>query len=269
MLSVVAGTIAIVAVIVLIARRWRRQPVVDDTEVIRELERAEAAVRAQERLCWKPVCEDGDAGPASSKFGGRPLRINDEPWPACGNCREPMQLFVQLDSAALPVPSPFGDGVLQFFYCTNSGADCETECDAWAPRSKSTLLRVVPNAGSTHPRLPASAAFPARTIRSWVPSADYPQYEDYERLGLDVPLYLDRDLALKCPTQGGDKLLGWPAWVQSAEYPRCTRCGSEMRVIFQIDSEDHVPYMFGDVGTGHISSCPDHPSELAFGWACS
>ena len=39
--------------------------------------------------------------------------------------------------------------------------------------------------------------------------------------------------------------------------------------IFQLDSEDHVPFMFGDVGTGHITQCPEHLEVVAFGWACS
>jgi hypothetical protein len=42
-----------------------------------------------------------------------------------------------------------------------------------------------------------------------------------------------------------------------------------MHLLFQIDSEDNLPYMFGDAGCGHITQCPKHPHRLAFGWACS
>jgi hypothetical protein len=42
-----------------------------------------------------------------------------------------------------------------------------------------------------------------------------------------------------------------------------------MQFVFQIASEDNIPYMFGDVGTGHITQCPEHKNQLAFGWACS
>jgi uncharacterized protein YwqG len=65
-----------------------------------------------------------------------------------------------------------------------------------------------------------------------------------------------------------DKLLGWPYWVQSLEYPECPDCGKEMSLVFQIDSEDNLPYMFGDCGCGHITQCKDHPERLAFAWAC-
>lgn len=33
--------------------------------------------------------------------------------------------------------------------------------------------------------------------------------------------------------------------------------------------EGDVPFMFGDVGRGHVTQCPDHEDVVAFGWACS
>lgn len=70
------------------------------------------------------------------------------------------------------------------------------------------------------------------------------------------------------PNATGDKLGGWPAWVQGVEYPDCPRCGARMALLFQLDSEENVPWMFGDVGCGHVTRCPAHPDEVAFGWAC-
>jgi uncharacterized protein YwqG len=66
----------------------------------------------------------------------------------------------------------------------------------------------------------------------------------------------------------GDKLLGWPAWIQGIEYPECPDCGDSMKLIFQIDSEDNLDYMFGDVGCAHITQCEKHPHRLAIAWAC-
>ena len=65
-----------------------------------------------------------------------------------------------------------------------------------------------------------------------------------------------------------DKLAGWPCWVQGNEQPLCPTCGSTMRLLFQVDSEDHVPFMWGDAGIGHITQCPTHLDVVAFGWAC-
>jgi uncharacterized protein YwqG len=69
-------------------------------------------------------------------------------------------------------------------------------------------------------------------------------------------------------SEPGDKLAGWPAWVQHTEYPACPRCGEQMILVFQADSEDNIPYMFGDVGCGHITQCPQRKDVMAFGWAC-
>ena len=66
----------------------------------------------------------------------------------------------------------------------------------------------------------------------------------------------------------GDKLGGWPYWVQGPELPQCPECSETMALVFQLDSEDNVPHMFGDAGIGHILQCPDHPEQLSWGWAC-
>ena len=66
-----------------------------------------------------------------------------------------------------------------------------------------------------------------------------------------------------------DKLGGWPHWIQGVEYPDCPQCNTRMQLVFQIDSNDNVPHMFGDVGCGHITQCPTHKDVVTFGWACS
>ena len=61
-----------------------------------------------------------------------------------------------------------------------------------------------------------------------------------------------------------DKLLGWPSWPQYVDYPSCRACGRELWLVFQLESDQNLWYMFGDEGCGHITCCPDHPEELAF-----
>jgi uncharacterized protein YwqG len=41
-----------------------------------------------------------------------------------------------------------------------------------------------------------------------------------------------------------------------------------MHLVLQLDSDDSIPHMFGDVGCGHVTQCSEHPDVLAFGWAC-
>lgn len=39
-------------------------------------------------------------------------------------------------------------------------------------------------------------------------------------------------------------------------------------LLFQVDSDVHIPFMFGDAGIGHITQNPDDANEVAFAWAC-
>jgi uncharacterized protein YwqG len=56
--------------------------------------------------------------------------------------------------------------------------------------------------------------------------------------------------------------------VQGVEYPHCPECGEAMQLVFQLDSEDNIDYMFGDSGCAHVTQCKNHPHQLALGWAC-
>ncbi|MBV9774390.1 MAG: DUF1963 domain-containing protein [Gemmatimonadetes bacterium] len=235
----------------------------------RSLRQKLAAVR---RRTWIPEVVDGDGGRADSKFSGRPYIPPSEAWPACGNCGKPMQLFVQLNGRDLPAEAgeALGGGLLQFFYCTSDDPHCESECEAYFPNATSTLLRLlVPGeATGADGAEPPAGMFPPRRIVGWTESPDYPNWEELDELGIELGDEEADALHEQDFPRDGEKLLGWPAWVQSVEYPACPECSGQMELLFQIDSEHNLPYMFGDVGTGHITQCPVHRHQLAFGWAC-
>jgi uncharacterized protein YwqG len=241
---------------------------------------------------WKPVVEDGDGPATASKFCGTPWFGPDAPWPDCGHCEQPLQLFLQLDLNDLPeeLGRPFGDGLLQLFYCTRD------ECQGyggWDPFADDlSRVRVVhptgPGLKAEVPQPPGD--FPAKRIVDWERCLDLPSPVEHEELGLKYTYDFGAGtLRLECPELGfdvtnpmkdcqaeeiaisesGDKLGGWPAWVQGVEYPSCPRCGRRMGLVFQVESEDNVPFMFGDAGCGHITQCPEHKDVVAFGWACS
>ena len=225
------------------------------------------------RACWLPVVEDGDGAVTGSKFAGVPYLAEGEAWPVCPNCGNAIQLFLQLNSDELPEESgkPWGDGLLQFFYCTNKKPACELDCAAWSEFAKSVLIRVVPagDALSAYSEIPVIGAFPPKRIVGWTQTDDLPQYwEEMQDLGVHLSEADAEELSETYPREG-EKLLGWPYWVQGKEYPNCPECGSEMQLVFQIDSEQSLPYMFGDAGAGHITQCPEHRTVPAFRWACS
>jgi hypothetical protein len=121
--------------------------------------------------------------------------------------------------------------------------------------------------------LGAGAAAPAgmvppRRIVGWTPVVDLPGAEELSTAGVELEEDEEDALAERGFPRAGERLLGWPHWIQGVEYPKCRSCGRQMSLLFQLDSERNLPYMFGDAGVGHVTQCPAHHAELAFGWAC-
>lgn len=211
----------------------------------------------------------------------------DEEWPACRQCKDPMQFFLQLSLESLPAAfEGRGKGLLQLFYCSRDDGDCET----WSPFSGTHVVRLRSGPGEVVAPPAGLPPFPARSIVGWTELRDYPGSAEHDELGLayeydfrkkrvsvrnaahgvelrDFDIELGVEEAIGA-AESGDKLGGWPAWIQGVEYPTCPECGQRMALVFQLDSEDNIPHMFGDVGCGHITQCRAHPGVLAFGWAC-
>ena len=233
----------------------------------------EHLLQPYKRKAWIPEVKDQVSNPHSSKFSGIPALSKGEEWPCCANCNEPMQLFLQLNAKDLPEQdrNVFEDGLLQVFYCTNFEKQCEVDCEAFFPFSKSTLVRIVHYKSSelaALERSPVRDAYPEKEIISWIKKDDYPNWEEVESLGVTLTDEQSDILGESGYPRPGDKLFGWPCWVQGVEYPDCPECGKAMQLVFQIDSEDNVPYMFGDSGCAHITQCPQHQNILAIAWAC-
>jgi uncharacterized protein YwqG len=245
------------------------------------------------RPAWKPIVEEGDGAAAVSKFCGTPWIGPDAPWPDCGHCKEPLPLFLQLNLGDLPkeLGKRLGMGLLQLFYCTRYDCQCS---GGWEPFADDlSRVRVVqPNWPilTTTSVAQRDSEFPAKRIVGWNRITDLPTPCEHDQLGLNYTYDFDAGtLRLQCPelefdltnpmndcpaekiavSELGDKLVGWPAWVQDVEYPNCPQCGCQMVHVFQVDSEHNIPFMFGDVGRGHITQCPEHKEIVAFGWACS
>lgn len=230
-------------------------------------------IEPYKRKAWIPKVIEEVSDRSSSKFSGIPVLKENEIWPNCRFCNLPMQLFLQLSSDDLPeeADKPFGEGFLQVFYCTNTYKKCEAECKAFFPFSKSTLIRLLKFGQPLDKNEiinPVKKAFPEKKIIGWEEKDDYPNWEELEQSGCslsDEQLDGLDELGYPLPK---DKLSGWPYWIQGVEYPNCPECGNRMDFIFQIDSEDNLPYMFGDAGCSHIFQCKTHNDKIAIAWAC-
>jgi uncharacterized protein YwqG len=228
------------------------------------------------RTAYIPVVQEKEAVfSAASKLGGSPFLRNEEDWPVCPNCKRHMTFFMQLNLAILPTATQ--KGLLQFFTCTSwDEPNCQLDLENYFHFSKGTVLRIIhPDGESKTVEANVLDSFPEKIITDWTPKDDYPSTEEYIDLGIvssfnedPVEIY-DELYEQGYWALGGEKLFGWPNWVQGAEYPKDRDTGELMKLLFQIGSKDNIPYMWGDVGTGHISQSPSNPNELAWGWACS
>lgn len=224
------------------------------------------------RVAYVPaVTEQEPSFSDQSKIGGYPYLRNVNDWPVCPNCKRNMQLFLQLDVEEIPNRKDFG--LIQLFYCTSESPHCESDLEAFFPFSKGVNCRKIQVGGASAQVKPIiDEVFPEKVITGWSRKDDYPHYEEYDQLGISFDidddisdLMFERDMGVPL---SGDKMLGWPHWVQSVEYPNDRKTSKQMKLLFQLDSEDNLPYMFGDSGIGHLTESPDNENELGFGWAC-
>jgi uncharacterized protein YwqG len=223
------------------------------------------------RTAYLPATEPAEIG-RSSGFGGRAHLPEGVEHPVCPNCAQPMPLLAQLALSELPDDArPEGSGLLQVFYCSQApvGSDmpCDVDLEGWAAFSKAHCVRLVPD-GPGQPS-PAGIPHPDRRVVGWSPIQDYPNGEELRDLGLAISDSVWDALGEADIPRSGEKLGGWPNWIQGVEYPNCPECGNTMGLVLQIDSDQNVPVMFGDMGIGHVTQCKAHPRVLAFAWACS
>ena len=236
--------------------------------------------RVLRRPTWLPLTGQGEDRPTASRYGGIPWLSRGESWPPCGHCHRAMHLFLQINLEESPadVGGRFGRGMIEFFYCKRR--DCVEDCGRKFPPDEMSLVRLVDldepgRPGSRHEG--PEDLFPADLIVDWEEQMDYhPDRDDLKELGIEVTDE-ERDLFDGFGLiETGDKLGGWPAWIQGSQSMACRSCGRSMQHIFQFEPHVHLDYSFGqeffdrpvDWGCGWLFQCPEHKNQLAFTWQC-
>lgn len=230
----------------------------------------------------RPRIERGDGWPSASKYGGTPMLGEEEPWPTCENCDEPMHLLVQLDLATLPEGvHRVSHGWVQLFYCVSAEPHCEEDCEAWAPGAASTLARWIAEGRAREVEadehaMPPSPDFTPSLVVGWAADdAELPAFGDSDELAT-ILAKEDIDHQELCEhgatASPGDKLGGWPAWLGAPVYPRCPQCRAPMTFFLQIESKGLSGHAFGGPAAdnharGYLFQCTDHPEYVAFRWA--
>ncbi|WP_442510523.1 DUF1963 domain-containing protein [Novipirellula sp. SH528] len=211
----------------------------------------------------------GGGSPAASKIGGVPWLDTADDWPLCGHCDNPMQFLFQLnlEETSRLTCGPSGTGLFQVFYCTTSDTYCdELGDDPFSPYGMHLCARHYrPKADSAAVKKPRSAnSLKPKTIVEWSATTEYPSYED--AIKLKGVSFTDEETNFICLeddslTQMGEKLGGWPGFIQGADYPACPTCSQPMKFVFQLASfGSRIAFLF---------RCSKHRSTLAFSWQCS
>lgn len=210
----------------------------------------------------------GDASRTASKVGGIPWLDTVDDWPRCGHCDNPMQFLFQLnlEETGQLKGGPQGTGFLQVFYCTTPDTYCdELGSNPFSPFGKHLCARHYRpkvNSPTAIKKSPAPDPLQRKTIIDWIPTTEYPVFEDTLKLK-DVE-FTDEEADFMCrdaPTVTNEKLGGWPGFIQGADYPECPTCKQPMQFVFQLSSfESRIAFLF---------RCSKHKSTLAFSWQCS
>lgn len=203
-----------------------------------------------------------------SKLGGLPYLSQENDYPKCSNCGRHLQLLVQLNLEDIPENTE--KGLIQLFFCTNPNTGCESKL--LSKNSTTSLCRKVETTEdiirefSNH-----DYVFPEKRITQFIEHIDYPHSEDYNQLDIELQVpdaIYDYMLANNIgTTNDNDKLFGYPRWLQSSAFSK-DQNSDDRHLLFQLASNDNLPFMFGDSGIGYLIKITNNNNELSFNWQC-
>jgi len=194
-----------------------------------------------------------------TKFGGFPYLLQNERWPVCSACQEPMAFVLQVNFADLPPQLRLGRyDLLAFYYCL----DC---CPRSSLDDKGFQLHL--RRTSPHDELqPAHFALrrddkaePQECAVVFRPFEDLPPAESIVAiLGTDEEAQSEYERYVEI-LRGGNlyasKMGGYPSWIEAEPTMRC-QCGAGMRFLAQIDSEEQANLLWGNNGVLYLFHCP-------------
>lgn len=232
---------------------------------------AKAKLKALRRPAWFPKTSKNRAEPYTSHFGGTPVHGEAEAWPVCAICSRPLLFFLELDSQEFPetAPSPFGDCVLQVFFCDgNDGQHLDHPSTMWHAGGPRQWVRIVPRSQETKAwTVPEGLRpLPCRWLTGWRNKQEWPMPSE-GCLPILEPIETAALEEFGLPSEK-DKLGGWPFWVQFPEDHKCPTCSTKLQPFFQIGSHDNLAFMFGDAGVATLWSCSHCKNWAGISWSC-
>lgn len=229
------------------------------------------AIRAYQRFAHLLIPHRAETPLARNvtKFGGFPYLLENEHWPVCSLCQNPMAFVFQAKFADLADALRLGRfNLLTFYYCF----DC---CPRTAQERGGHYLRMrqiapqdalQPAPFALHRKEADEPNECALVLR---PIEDLPPAETVIGiLGTDENTLQEYERRLET-LRGGNlcasKIGGYPYWIQAEPSLHC-RCGASMRFWAQIDSEAEANLFWGTDGVLYLFYCPRlcKPDSLGF-----
>lgn len=200
------------------------------------------------RLTHKIRVKGGAGSPLDSRFGGMPYLAPGESWPLTSDGK-PMLFLFQVDLGKLPVEA--GTGLARVFIDERNGFRDEDNVVMHTHTTEGGAWQAAPTGGRILMPTQMSGFYKGKPD---LPGADVP-------CGT-VPVTLDPNEAelLQKVCLTGDKVGGWPHWIQDADWRGYDR------LLLQTDTGGSLPFSYADSGIGFLLQRSDDPTDMKMVW---
>lgn len=221
------------------------------------------AIRAFRRRAHLMILRKAETPPARTvtKIAGLPYLLENERWPVCSSCHQPMTFMFQIGFRDIP-PGDFRIGrydLLTFYYCLKCEPRGSHEPGGFCLRLHQ-ISRDRPLQPATFAVRDPDANEPQECAIVFRPIEDLPPAERVVSIIGSDPDRLAEYERFVASLRGGklraSKVGGYPHFLQTRPTVHC-RCGMSMRFLAQIDSETKANLVWAGGGTLYLFYCPN------------
>jgi uncharacterized protein YwqG len=213
-----------------------------------------------------------------TKFGGLPYLESHDEWPMCSACGNALVFIAQFNLSDCAHETP-DNALYLFYYCMEclpwGGKDSER--GQWAVRRyvDATLEKLKPlSKAASNPE----QAIPPCTVRHGAVMT-LPDWEELDNADIRAACaaldaqepweaYAEAATRLGSLHDSATLIDAYPFWIQGRAEKNCPQCSAPMQVLIQIDSDEKIRLMWGDMGLIYLFQCRQHPHIFTFELQC-
>ena len=212
-----------------------------------------------------------------TRFGGSAYAEHGDKAPVCKGCGKPLTFIFQYRDSYNKELKPSGSlhSVYYCFDCTPIGRPEEEE-GQWAvvTHEEPEVSKFVEQKENVSRKFKPTACELSKvyilpdyeTIEN-----NFPEIAELcEAIDCEDPMsaYEDAGNEAGVLMEPSTTIGGYPVWIQGESSQLCPKCGGDVELAVQIDSEDAVNLMFGDAGCLYVFKCPKHKDEYTMEMQC-